>query len=165
MRNQKQLFHHFKPAMALFAFAVLTATSAQLLAANTVNPPGWQQQSQPHFKFVVPIKLTNLDSRIVRVVVQCYVDYERNGVRGIVGVGDVETPVDAAGKVDTTVTVSVYPTSAGLNHLFDLLTWRCDLYGGQKRNQPNHFVVDPNTTQPTDITLRSGSLRAKGVIQ
>lgn len=161
MRNQRQSFYRSKLVLHLFAFAVLMVASMQLLAANTVNPPGGTQKTQPHFKFVVPVSLSNLGTGAKSLFVMCQVMPVSSG--NPVGIGKTDIPIDATRKVVTTVTVPIHLTNSNLQYLSEPLKWVCDVWGVPvEGGQPTIFMVKTNVVGTNFGYLRSGSPTADG---
>ncbi len=174
MRSQKQSLNRFNPALNLFAFAVLMAASSNLAAAETdpdrtrppgtdpdrTSPPDGPQGSQPHFKFVVPLNLTNLNPEVKQVRVLCRVSYLQGSTIRAGASGQTDANVDAAGKVVRSVTVPVLFTGQNLQYVRNANTWSCQLYligqsSGQTPGALYPFLVSPDARRVG--ALRTGS--------
>ena len=146
MRNQRQSFRRFTPALHLLAFTALMAVSSPLLAEDPVPLP----PEGVHFQFVVPVNLTNLGPSIKSVSVTCTVNNESSGdISGVaLGSGTANIPVDATGKANRTVTIRIVQIS-GAPSVTLAKRWFCRI-----------FAVGDTGTAQFRITAGPGVLAA-----
>lgn len=164
MRTQKQSFYRFRSVLHLFAFAVLMMASSLLLAAKAVKPPEGLQGSEPHFKFAVPINLTNLDPRVKQVRVECKVTYLGAGnTLTLGGEGHRDVNVDVTGKVAVTVPIQVFFTDQHAQWVSAANQWVCRLSPITETQVQRPFYIHPPTLIPTiPSSLRTGSPTVPG---
>lgn len=173
MRNQRQSFYRFKPAVNLLAFAVMMAANSNLPAADDPVP---YPPEGVHFQFVVPVNLTNLDSKVKRVDLSCSIGYGPNTFAGL-GSGQASIPVDAAGRAVQRVIMAIVVQAQNLQHLNSASGWLCKLYAvddsgraGTEFRIPTgpgtgHFAALRTGSPAADVGGGTKVLQAKGNVR